>query len=365
MPADTRSVQHHAVSVPSGRTATARPVHAEREPRPPGPGSAVRLDDGHLAGTPAFIQQYHEDSAAERRSLIAGLLAPRAFVHPKYFYDVLGSRLFEAITALPEYYPTRIEAQIFQAHAQAIATRCGREAVLIDLGAGNCEKAARLFDALQPAQYVAVDISVDFLRDAVGGLQRQHPAIPMLGLGADLCAPLNLPDAVRPGRRLFFYPGSSIGNFSPEEALALLQRLRAAADEGDGVLIGVDLYKDEAALVAAYDDPLGVTAAFNRNVLRNINARIGSNFLLDDWAHAASFDGERSCIQMHLHAVRDVEVYWPGGGRAFHAGEAIHTEDSYKYRRDDFVALLRAAGFHDAVCWTDRGRWFAVFHARA
>lgn len=314
---------------------------------------------------PAFIQQYREDSEAEHRALVEGLLAPHAAVQPKYFYDVLGSRLFEAITALPEYYPTRTEARIFSMYAPAIAARCGSGCVLIDLGAGNCEKAAKLFGALQPAQYVALDISVEFLADALTGLQRQHPRIPMLGLGADLCAPLALPDAVSRGRRLFFYPGSSIGNFARDDALALLRRLRAAAQQGDGVLIGVDLYKDERLLVAAYDDALGVTAAFNRNVLRNVNARLGANFMLADWGHVASFDAGASRIQMHLQAVRDVEVHWPGGGRAFHEGERIHTEDSHKYRSDDFAAMLVEAGFSDPVCWTDPQRWFAVFHARA
>ncbi|TWG89179.1 dimethylhistidine N-methyltransferase [Cupriavidus gilardii J11] len=314
---------------------------------------------------PAFIQQYHEDSEAERRALVKGLLAPHATLQPKYFYDLLGSRLFEAITALPEYYPTRTEARIFNMYAPAIASRCGTGCVLIDLGAGNCEKAAKLFGALRPAQYVALDISVEFLADALTGLQRQHPDIPMLGLGADLCAPLALPDAVRRGRRLFFYPGSSIGNFSRADALALLRRLRAAAQPGDGVLIGVDLYKDERLLVAAYDDALGVTAAFNRNVLRNVNARIGASFVLADWRHVASFDAQASRIQMHLQAARDVEVHWPGGGRAFREGERIHTEDSHKYRSDDFAAMLVEAGFADPVCWTDPHRWFAVFHARA
>jgi len=339
--------------------------HHSASNRAPDPAPRLVVANGVHAGLrPEFIQQFHEDSGALRAEIVAGLARPQASISPKFFYDVLGSRLFEAITDLPEYYPTRTEASIFAGAAPAIAARAGSGCVLIDLGAGNCEKAARLFPSLQPAQYVALDISVDFLRGTLSGLQQQHPQIPMLGLGADLCRPLDLPTNVMRGRRLFFYPGSSIGNFSPIDALALLQRLRAAAGHGDGVLIGVDLYKDTDTLVAAYDDALGVTAAFNRNVLRNVNRIVGSDFALEDWRHAATFDRQASRIQMHLEAVRDVTVRWPDGERRFAVGERIHTEDSHKYRPEDFAILLEAAGFTDPVSWTDPRGWFAVFHAR-
>lgn len=320
--------------------------------------------NGHASLLPEFIQQYHEDNHALRVEILDGLQRPQAIISPKFFYDVLGSRLFEAITDLPEYYPTRTEASIFASAGPAIAARAGSGCVLIDLGAGNCEKAARLFGALQPAQYVALDISVDFLRDTLTSLQQQHPHIPMMGLGADLCATLDLPSTLRRGRKLFFYPGSSIGNFAPIEALALLQRLRGAAMRGDGVLLGVDLRKDVDTLVTAYDDPLGVTGAFNRNVLRNLNRIVGTDFSVDDWRHEASFDDDASRIQMHLAATRDLAVHWPGGERAFKAGERIHTEDSYKYRPEQFALLLESAGFEDPVYWTDPQGWFAVFHAR-
>ncbi|MFJ4288876.1 L-histidine N(alpha)-methyltransferase [Cupriavidus sp. NPDC089707] len=359
-------------NAPSQQTpqTTPRNHHHNGHAVSPAPGAhpaLVALANGHahpLPSQPEFVQQYCEDSGALRRQLLAGLCAEPAAISPKFFYDVLGSRLFEAITDLPEYYPTRTEAAIFASAAPAIAARAGSGCVLVDLGAGNCEKAARLFGSLRPAQYVALDISVDFLRTTLLSLQQQHPGIPMLGLGADLCAPFDLPPNVRRGRRLFFYPGSSIGNFSPMEALALLQRLRGAAGRGDGVLIGVDLHKDEAALVSAYDDALGVTAAFNRNMLRNVNRIVGTDFELADWRHVASFDREASRIQMHLEACRDVRVQWEGGAREFGTGERIHTEDSYKYKPADFALLLEAAGFDDPVCWTDPRGWFAVFHAR-
>lgn len=361
--AGLRSSPSSSTTSSASSASSASPPNAASPPASAAASSLARAQ-ARIGNALAFVQQYRHDDEAERADLIEGLLAPHASVQPKHFYDVLGSRLFEAITALPEYYPTRTEAEVFAAHAAAIGARCGSGGVLIDLGAGNCQKAARLFGVLRPAQYVALDISVDFLRDTLAGLQQQHPQIPMMGLGADLCAPLALPAPIRQGRRLFFYPGSSIGNFAPDAALALLQRLRAAARPGDGVLIGVDLLKDEAQLVSAYDDALGVTAAFNRNVLRNINRAIDANFVLADWRHVASFDRQGSRIQMHLEAVRDVEVHWTGGGRAFHAGERIHTEDSHKYRVEGFAALLEDAGFVDPVCWTDARQWFAVFHAR-
>lgn len=342
--------------------------HSSHNSLPHHDAEVVSLGNGHAhpkaAPQPGFVQQFREDNGALRAEIIEGLSRSQAAISPKFFYDVLGSRLFEAITDLPEYYPTRTEASIFASAGPAIAARAGSGCVLIDLGAGNCEKAARLFGSLQPAQYVALDISVEFLRDTLTRLQQQHPQIPMLGLGADLCGPLDLPPSVRRGRRLFFYPGSSIGNFAPIDALALLQRLRAVAGRGDGVLIGVDLHKDADTLVSAYDDALGVTAAFNRNVLRNLNRIVGSDFALADWRHEASFDRQASRIQMHLAATREVCVNWPGGARAFVAGERIHTEDSYKYRPEDFALLLESAGFTDPVHWTDPHGWFAVFHAR-
>ncbi|AOZ00430.1 dimethylhistidine N-methyltransferase [Cupriavidus sp. USMAHM13] len=314
---------------------------------------------------PVFVQQYREDDGALREEVIAGLGRRQASLSPKLFYDVLGSRLFEAITALDEYYPTRTEASIFRTCAVPIAARAGSGCVLVDLGAGNCQKAAGLFASLRPAQYVALDISVEFLRDTLDCLQQQYPQIPMLGLGADLCGELVLPEEVARGRRLFFYPGSSIGNFAPEAAVALLRRLRAQARAGDGLLIGVDLVKDEEVLCAAYDDALGVTAAFNRNVLRHVNGILGSDFALPDWRHVAGFERGGSRIQMHLEAVRDLTVRWAGGARSFAAGERIHTEDSYKFQPEAFARMLESAGFQDPVCWTDARGWFAVFHARA
>jgi len=235
---------------------------------------------------------------------------------------------------------------------------------LVDLGAGNCEKAARLFAPFDVRRYVAVDISVDYLRDSLGILRRQHPHMELLGVGMDFSAHLALPTEAGPGPRLMFYPGSSIGNFAPDEALVFLRQVQAAA-QGGGLLIGVDLVKPGAILEAAYDDPLQVTAAFNRNLLLNLRRLAGAEFSLTDWKHVAFFNQTESRIEMHLEALRDATVRWPGGERRFAAGERIHTENSYKWRIADFAALLEAAGFRALRHWTDERNWFAVFLAAA
>ena len=314
--------------------------------------------------TPRFIQRHVADTAADRAAIEAGLLRQPAQAAPKYFYDKLGSQLFEAITELPEYYPTRTEAAILRAHGATMAERIGTGATLIDLGAGNCVKATRLFPLLEPQRYVAVDISVDFLHDALKRVQREHPALDVIGLGQDFSTALALPDDLVDGRAVFFYPGSSIGNFAPIEALAFLKRVRAQAD-GGGLLIGVDLVKDTATLQAAYDDALGVTAAFNLNLLRQLNRLIGSDFRPEEWRHVALYDEAESRIEMHLEARHDLAVHWPGAQRAFRAGQRLHTENSCKYTVERFAAMLQDAGFAPPVHWSDARGWFGVFWAPA
>ena len=317
--------------------------------------------------SPEFIQSYHADPAATRAELVAGLLnAAQAQVSPKYLYDALGSRLFEAITELPEYYPTRTEAAIFDARADDIAAAVGGGSTLIDLGAGNCEKAARLFDVLNPSRYVAVDISVEFLRNALLCLQRQFPSLTMTGVGLDFSASLALPPELLEGRPVFFYPGSSIGNFTPADALAFLRQVRTlAGDAGGGLLIGVDRVKPRELLEPAYADSLGVTAAFNLNLLLHLNRLLGADFALADWQHVALWNEARSRVEMHLQARREVTLRFAGGARRFTEGERIHTENSYKYRPEDFDALLRDAGFARTTRWSDERGWFSVVWAEA
>lgn len=303
--------------------------------------------------------------AATIADISAGLLAPQASTSPKYFYDSLGSHLFEAICELPEYYPTRTEAAIFAQHGAAMAQHIGPGATLIDLGAGNCAKAARLFPLLQPRQYVPLDISSDFLQQAVSQLRQRFPAIAMTPLVADLSQPLLLPPSVPVARRQFFYPGSSIGNFTPHEAIAFLRQVRENVGADGGLLIGVDLVKDPAVLDAAYDDAIGVTAAFNLNLLRHLNHLAGANFEPAQWRHVAFFNDAESRIEMHLEARCALSVQWQGGGRSFAQGERIHTENSYKYTVAGFTRLLADAGFRVDGTWTDDAHWFAVMHAAA
>ena len=321
----------------------------------------------------SLLQLFDWDSPRQkahlRQEMVDGLLQPQAAIAPKFFYDALGSRLFEAITELPEYYPTRTEAAIFGEHLPAIRHALGSDFTLIDLGCGSCAKAGKLFHAgALPARYVAVDISVDFLRDSLQKLKRELPAIDMLGLGLDFTDELQLPESLPMQGRMFFYPGSSIGNFSPPEARAFLKRLAGQMDATGGLLIGVDLIKDKAILDAAYDDALGVTAAFNRNLLRNVNALLDADFAIGDWKHVAFFNETEARIEMHLEAQRELDVRWPdenrGGIRHFAAGERIHTENSYKYSPEKFTNLLTGAGFTDIRMWTDPRAWFALFFAR-
>jgi len=317
---------------------------------------------------PRFHQYYLEDSLALRAELTASLLAQPARVSPKFFYDALGSRLFDAITELPEYYPTRTEREIFDRRAAEIAAATGTGRTLIDLGAGNGDKAARLFDALQPRDYVAIDISVDYLRDAMQARTREHPAIRMMGLGLDFSHGVDLPsefdDFVGDNPRLFFYPGSSIGNFSPDEAVHLLQSLQGAARHQGQLLIGVDLStKPKDVLLAAYDDALGVTAAFNRNVLRRLQALIGCELDLAHWRHVARYDADAGRVEMHLEATQPTLLRWQGGERGFERGERLHTENSHKYTLQGFSALLERGGWRVERHWTDDRQWFAVFLA--
>ncbi|HEB53222.1 MAG TPA: L-histidine N(alpha)-methyltransferase [bacterium] len=293
-----------------------------------------------------------------------GLTADSATIPARFLYDELGSRLFDAITALPEYYPTRTEAAIFAEHLPALARLAPVQGcTLIDLGAGSCEKAPRLFPFVHPRQYVAVDISVDHLRTALERLQIEHPDIEMLGVGTDFSTRLELPAAVRRERRLFFYPGSSIGNFEPHAAVTFLAGLRAAMEPDGALWIGVDLQKSVDVLVRAYDDELGVTAAFNRNALRHVNALLGTDFAPGDWRHVARYDRRHQRIEMHLEAGHEVTARCPLGERTFQRGERIHTESSYKHTPEGFRDLLARAGLRVVGHHTDDEQWFGIFVA--
>ncbi len=321
-----------------------------------------------IAPAPRFLQITAPAGSTPAEELAAGLSAPRPSISPKFLYDRLGSALFCALTELPEYYPTRTEAAIFAAHApqmaQVLHQRVPPGGTLIDLGAGDGAKAASLFGTLGPERYIALDISADFLQSALQDLHRRFAAIEMVGVGLDFATRLALPPGLVQAPATVFYPGSSIGNFAPTDALRLLREAREVS-QGGALLIGADLVKPLPVLEAAYDDALGLTAAFNLNLLRHANRLLGSDFDLRDWRHVAFFDATESRIEMHLETRRALTVSWPGGERRFAAGERIHTENSYKWTAESFEALLRDAGWHGVRRWVDGQGWFGVFAAGA
>lgn len=301
------------------------------------------------------------ESAAE---IIQGLQANPPVVSPRYLYDALGSQLFTAITELPEYYPTRTEHAIFAAHGTAIAASTGIGRTLVDLGAGDCAKAAQLMPQLLPAHYLAIDIAADYLRKAADGIAQHFPAMQVTAIAMDFFDRLDWPDEIEKNQLLFFYPGSSIGNFSPTDAEQFLRKLGQLAPTSD-LLIGVDLVKSSAVLEAAYDDALGVTACFNLNLLLHLNRLIHADFNVRHFHHRAIFNREASRIEMSLVARKNQLVRWQGGERYFAEGDALLTEYSYKYSQEDFQALLQRAGFEPVQCWQDEHNHFMVCHAKS
>ncbi|WP_370626019.1 L-histidine N(alpha)-methyltransferase [Polynucleobacter sp. 71A-WALBACH] len=296
--------------------------------------------------------------------LITGLLQEQPSISPKFFYDEIGSHLFEAITFLEEYYPTRTEKKIMLQYGQAIALAIGTCDVLLDLGAGNCEKGCALFETLLPKEYRALDISKEFLEQAISGLQKEFPQIQMQAQTCDLQEEMAFPDLV--GRKkIFFYPGSSIGNFDPDTALELFKNIVKVCEGSGGLLIGVDLVKDHEVLSRAYNDALGITAAFNKNILLHLNRLVKTNFDLEHWEHYAIFNDQLARIEMYLRSTRNQVVSWAGGEKHFDSGALIHTENSYKYTQEKFESLLTGAGFKSVHCWTDPNSYFLVAYAAA
>lgn len=319
---------------------------------------------------PVFFDVYQEDQATDLEALSQGLLALQATLSPKYFYDAMGSVLFDAITLLPEYYPTRTESEIFTGQATDIHAHLPKQATWVDLGAGSCQKAANLFSHTMPSRYVAVDISTTYLAKQLQDLQAQHAEVSMVGVGMDFSNSLSFPEKLQQHfseqALLALYLGSSLGNFNPTEALSFLQRIAALCKQGkpgSGLLIGIDLVKDANTLERAYADDLGVTAAFNLNVLRRVNHLLSADFDVRDWQHCARFNAQLSRIEMHLQAKRDLVVAWQGQQRQFKQNETIHTENSYKWSIDQFGQKLREAGFSNVLHWTDPKVHYALFWA--
>jgi dimethylhistidine N-methyltransferase len=319
----------------------------------------------HSLATRRIVRLDAPQAADERAQVVAALLAQPASISPKYFYDELGCALYGAICRLPEYYPTRTEIELFREHRAEIAATIGSGRQFVDLGAGDCCKAEGWLPYVAPARYVAVDIAGDEIARAIDRISPDFPEVEMVGVVTDFSRGLDL-DSVLDARPVtFFYPGSSIGNFTPGEAVAFMATIQrhCAARPGSGLLIGVDAKKERRLLDAAYDDSLGVTAAFNRNALLHLNRRFGFDFALDGYAHRGFYNADAGRIEMHLEALRDMAVDLGGRQRRFAAGERIHTENSYKYAEDEFAALLREAGFANVRAWTNAARGFFSFYA--
>jgi len=293
--------------------------------------------------------------------VVAGLTATPKKLSPKYFYDSAGSALFEQITELAEYYPTRTEIGILNERAGDIAASIPPGAALIEFGSGSSTKTRKLLStATSLAAYVPVDISAQFLQQQAKELRREYPKLAVLPVAADFTKPFELPDPVRIMPRVGFFPGSTIGNFEPHEAAAFLRHAGRILGRGATFIVGVDLIKDTQVLQKAYCDSQGVTAKFNLNLLARINRDLGAKFNLDCFEHHAFFNRERSRIEMHLASLKRQRVKVCGECIDFRAGETIHTENSYKYSLESFGALARGAGWTPAAVWTDPNNYFSV-----
>jgi len=301
-------------------------------------------------------------SGAFAADVLAGLKSEPKWLWAKYFYDNAGSRLFERITELPEYYPTRTELCILKAHAVEMARLLPAKAALVEFGSGSSAKASILLRAAPHiAAYVPVDISAEFLHHEAEALRRNFPKLAVVPIDADFSGPFELPAEIASLPRAGFFPGSTVGNFDPDDARTFLRNAGRTLGHGAVFLVGVDLVKDAAILHAAYNDAAGVTAKFNLNILARINRALGANFDLTCFAHRAFFNRADSRIEMHLESLKPQRVTVCGETIEFRAGETIHTENSYKYTIDSFAGLARAAGWSVRTAWTDADDYFAVF----
>jgi L-histidine Nalpha-methyltransferase len=300
-----------------------------------------------------------------RADVLAGLAAPIPAVPARWLYDRRGSELFEAITQLPEYYPTRTETALLEKHCREVADVAGTGDVVVEFGSGSSAKTPILLEAVAPCAYVPIDISGDFLRTSAATLQQRFPDLPIHPVEADFMQPIELPEEVRAAPKLGFFPGSTIGNLVPRTAVDLLRAMKDTLGSGAYLLIGMDRIKDVDVLIAAYDDASGVTAEFNLNLLHRINAELNATIDVSAWRHRAIWNDAKARIEMHLEATRDNAFTVSGQGFAFRAGETIHTENSHKYGDRDARMLLLAAGWGVVRQWSDERDWFSILLAEA
>lgn len=302
---------------------------------------------------------------AFRRDVIAGLSAPIRAIPARWLYDRRGSELFEAITQLPEYYPTRTETALLEAHCPGVGARVGAGSVVVEFGSGSSTKTPILLRCTAPAGYVPIDISGDFLRESADILAAEFPDLRVDPVEADFMRPIRLPARWEQAPKLGFFPGSTIGNLVPGSAVDLLRAMRQTLGTGAWLLIGMDRVKDRETLLRAYDDAQGITAEFNLNLLERINRELSGTIPLDAFRHRAVWNERLARIEMHLEALRDVEFSIDGIGFAMAEGETIHTENSHKYGERDARLLLTAGGWTVTEEWTDAGGTFALLLARA
>ena len=315
------------------------------------------------------LRQVDADAAgvdiAFRADVHAGLSQRQKAIPARWFYDATGSALFEDITALPEYYPTRSETDLLTRHADAMAAAIGPGRAVVELGSGSSTKTPLLLDAIEPAAYVPVDISGDFLRDSSEALAVRFPGLSIYPVEADFTQPVRLPREICPLPKLGFFPGSTIGNMVARTAIDLLRGWRTTLGDGSLMLIGIDRIKDVGVLELAYDDPAGVTAAFNLNLLERINRELGGTIPIENFVHRALWDDVHARIEMHLVAACDVEFAVDGRSYAMAKGETIHSENSHKYGDRDANLLLRAGGWTPVATWDDADPAFALILAEA
>jgi L-histidine Nalpha-methyltransferase len=312
----------------------------------------------------AKVHRFDEQTSAFAGDVIDDLSRQPKRLSPKYFYDATGSELFEQITLLPEYYPTRTELAILRDRGSEISAIVPDGAALVEFGAGATTKVRLLLNECAFSAYVPVDISGDFLKAQADALRKDFPALAVYPVTTDFTAPFALPETIAAMPKVGFFPGSTLGNFEPHEACRFLRSAREILGQGAQLVIGVDLEKAERVLYNAYNDAAGVTARFNLNVLHRINRELGGNFDTSAFTHRAIYNRERHRIEMHLISRKAQTVRVLGRSFSFRAGESIHTESSYKYSLDRFFALARGSGWTPRLSWTDSAGMFSV-HALA
>ena len=293
--------------------------------------------------------------------ILLGLSLNKKMISPKYFYDELGSNLFDEITKQPEYYLTRTEMEIFRCYTAEIVEQVGKDCLLIEYGSGNSQKIRVLLESLRPLAYAPLDISNEYLTSSVKELAKEYPWLHIHAICLDFTDGFDLPFSLN-ARRVGFFPGSSIGNFSRGEAAKFLKRARHLVGDDGGMLIGVDLKKDAEILNKAYNDVQGVTRAFNLNVLKHLNKKFKADFDVNNFEHLAEYQPENGCVAMFLRSLVDQKVKISGKEISFGSGEQIHTEDSHKYSLEEFIGMASDSGFRHHKVWTDIKGWFGIFY---